>query len=153
MTQGYWIDSHPVPHYLIIIQRITHSIISIHWSHLLCARFRGSTQLCGSSQPGSIISSHPLSTLLEPEPLILTNSLWMVQEVQRSVDDELSAFWLCCFTPPVGIIHSARRVHSDRATMLGYVHYWLWIRCSTPASGPPVLPPSDWSLVGVCVGP
>jgi len=39
-----------------------------------------------------IISSDPLPTLLEPESLFLTNSLWMPREVRRSVDDGLSAF-------------------------------------------------------------
>jgi len=32
----------------------------------------------GSSTPGSIISSHPIRTLLEPEPLFLMNSLCML---------------------------------------------------------------------------
>jgi len=36
---------------------------------------------------------HPL-TLLEPERLVLTNSLWMAQEERRSVDDGLSAVLL-----------------------------------------------------------
>ena len=47
----------------------------------------------GSSTPGSIISSHPIPTLLEPEPLFLMNSVWMSREVwRRSVDGGLSAF-------------------------------------------------------------
>jgi len=45
----------------------------------------------GSSMPGSIISSHPIPTLLEPELLFLLNSLWMSREVRQSVDDGLSA--------------------------------------------------------------
>ena len=146
-TPEYYLDSHPIPHYLIIIQWITHSIMPIHWSHLLCVRF------CGSSQPGSIISSYPFSTLREPEPLIITHSFWMIGEVQRSVDDPVAAFWLRCFTQPVGVIHLARSVHSYNAKMLGYVHFWLWNRCPTPAPHPPVLPPVHWTLVGVCVGP
>jgi len=52
--------------------------------------FRGSTQLRRSSWPGSIISSHPHPTLLEPEPLILTNSIWMSREVPWSVVGGLS---------------------------------------------------------------
>jgi hypothetical protein len=46
----------------------------------------------GCSTPGSIISSHWISTLLEQEPLILTNSLWMLREVRQSVEGGLSAF-------------------------------------------------------------
>ena len=38
------------------------------------------------------ISSHPLPTLLEPEPLLFKNSLQMPCEVRRSDDDGLSAF-------------------------------------------------------------
>jgi len=46
----------------------------------------------GSSWLGSIVSSHPLSTLLEPELLFLTNSVWMSREVPWSVVGGLSAF-------------------------------------------------------------
>jgi len=46
----------------------------------------------GSSTPGSIITSHPIPTLLEPEPLFLMNSLWMSRAVRRSVEGGLSAF-------------------------------------------------------------
>jgi hypothetical protein len=49
---------------------LSHLLISLALSETSC----GSAQLRGSSQPGSIISSHPLPTLLEPEPLFLTNS-------------------------------------------------------------------------------
>ena len=120
---GYLIDSHPIPHHLIIIQRITHSIFLMLSSHSLCVIFRGSTQLRGSSQPGSIILPHPLSRILRPEPLFSPNSLWMTREVRQSADDGLSAFQLCRLTTPLGVIHVARRVHSDSAMMLGYVHY------------------------------
>jgi len=46
----------------------------------------------GSSTPGNIISSHPIFTLLEPDPLVLMNSVWMSSEVRRSVDGGLSVF-------------------------------------------------------------
>jgi len=46
----------------------------------------------GSSTPGSIISSHPIPTLLEPELLFLMNSVWKSQEVRWSVDGGLRAF-------------------------------------------------------------
>ena len=46
----------------------------------------------GSSTPGSIISSHPISTLLELEQLFLMNSAWISREVRLSVDGGLSAF-------------------------------------------------------------
>jgi len=45
----------------------------------------------GSSTPDSIISSLPIPTLLEPESLFLMKSLWMSQEVRRSVEGGLSA--------------------------------------------------------------
>jgi hypothetical protein len=51
-----------------------------------------------SPTPGSIISSHPIPTLLEPEPLFLMNSGWMLREVRRSVDGGFSAFLLYHFT-------------------------------------------------------
>jgi len=44
------------------------------------------------STQGSIISSHPIPTLLEPEPLFLMDSVWMSREVRRSVNRGLSAF-------------------------------------------------------------
>jgi len=80
----------------LIIQRITHSIFPIFRSHSLCPRFRRSTQLRGSSRPGSIISSHPLPTLHEPEPLFLTNSLW------NSARGAAECWWwaLCLLAPP-----------------------------------------------------
>ena len=54
--------------------------------------FIDTRNMCGSSRPGSITSSHPPPTLLSPEPLFHTNSLWMLGEERRSVDDGLSAF-------------------------------------------------------------
>jgi len=52
----------------------------------------GPRNCVGSSTPGSIISSHPIPMLFEPEPLYLMNSLWMSREVRRSVEGGLSAF-------------------------------------------------------------
>jgi len=58
---------------------------------------------------------------------------------------------------PVGVIDSAHGVHSGWAMILGYVHFWPSVCCSTPtpahAPRPPVLPLPDWSRAGVCVGP
>jgi len=51
-----------------------------------------STQVHGSSQSGSIISSCSLCTLLKPEPLIPKNLLCISWEVWWSVDDGLTAF-------------------------------------------------------------
>jgi len=51
-----------------IIQWIAHSIFPIIWSDSLFSRF------CGSSLLGGIPFSHPVSTLLQPEVLFLTNS-------------------------------------------------------------------------------
>jgi len=79
-------------HLILSYNENTHSIFPNFWSHSLCPRFRGSVQLRGSSRPGSIIACHPLPALLKPEPLFLTNSIWMSREVRRSVDGGLSAF-------------------------------------------------------------
>jgi len=46
----------------------------------------------GSSTPGSIISSHPIPTLLELELLFLMNPASISREVRRSGDGGLSAF-------------------------------------------------------------
>jgi len=94
----------------LIIQRITHSIVPSIWSHSYCPRFRGSTQLLGSSQPRSIISSHPLPMLLEPEPLFLTNSFW------NAARGAAECWWwaLCLLAPPFH--HTASRRHMPHAT-------------------------------------
>jgi hypothetical protein len=56
----------------------THFIFPNSESHSLCPRCCGSMQWHGSSTPDSIISSHPISILLKPEPLFLINSFWML---------------------------------------------------------------------------
>jgi len=61
------------------------------WSHSHFP-FYGSMQLCASLWPESIISSHSLPKLVEPEPLILTNYVGLSWKVHRSVDGEFSAF-------------------------------------------------------------
>jgi len=84
----------------------THHLISISSYHTMnihtlsfptfaltqCPKFRRFVQLRGSSTPGSIISSHLIVTLLQPEPLWIMNSMWMLREVRWSVDRWLSAF-------------------------------------------------------------
>jgi len=78
-------------HHLIIRNR--HSIFPSSWSHALLPSFDRSTQFVWFIMAGyPFISSHPLPTLLEPEPLFLKNSLRMPREVRRSVDDGLSSF-------------------------------------------------------------
>jgi len=52
-------------HLIFSYKENAHSIFPNFWSHSLFPRFFGSTQLRGSSQLGSIISSLLLSTLLE----------------------------------------------------------------------------------------
>jgi hypothetical protein len=66
------VTSHLISSYHTTIDRLhlSHLLISLALSETSC----GSAQLRGSSQLGSIISSHHLPTLLEPEPLFLTNS-------------------------------------------------------------------------------
>jgi hypothetical protein len=92
----YSADSGVDRHHLISISSYhtmkIHSIFPNFWSHLLCPSFLGSMQLRGFSMPGSIISSHPIPTLLEPAPLFFTNIVWMSRDVRRSVDGGLSAF-------------------------------------------------------------
>jgi hypothetical protein len=59
------------------------SILPGSWSHWLFPRFPRSTQFVWFLTAGYlVISSHALPTLLEPEPLILTNSLWMRRNVR-----------------------------------------------------------------------
>ena len=62
------ITSHYTTNYTLYL---SHHFIALALSETPC----GSTHLRGSSQPGSIIPSHPHSTHLEPEPLFLTNSI------------------------------------------------------------------------------
>jgi hypothetical protein len=81
-------SSHLIPSYHTTNYRLhlSHILISPTLSNTSC----GSKQLRESSQPGGIIPSHPLPTPLEPEPLCLTNSFWMLREVWRALDDGLS---------------------------------------------------------------
>jgi len=81
------IDLHPSSYHLISSYHTTND--TLHLSHLLISLAPFET-LYGSLQLGIILPSHPLSTLLEPEPLFLTNSLWMAREVWGSVDN-----WHC----------------------------------------------------------
>jgi hypothetical protein len=52
-------------HLILSNNENTHSIFPNFWSHSLFPRFCGSTQLCGSSLLGSIISYHLVPTLLK----------------------------------------------------------------------------------------
>jgi hypothetical protein len=74
-------------HHLII--QNTSSIFPSSWSHAILPSFHRSKQYVWFIVAG--IPSYHL-TILEPEPLLLTNSLWMPCDVLRSVDDGLSAF-------------------------------------------------------------
>ena len=67
-------------HLIISYNENTHSIFPNFWSQSLCPRFHGSTQLRGPSTPGSIISSHPIPMLFQPELLFLMISIWMSRE-------------------------------------------------------------------------
>jgi len=79
-------------HLILSYNENTHSFFPNFWSHLLCPRCHG------SSTPGSIISSHLIPRLLEPETLFQMNSVWMSREVSRSDNGGLSAFYLHLFT-------------------------------------------------------
>jgi len=77
------------PHRII---RNTHSMFPSSCSYALLLSFHRSAQFVLFIMAGyPTISSHPLPTLLEPEPLFLTNSLQMPCEVRWCVDDRLSA--------------------------------------------------------------
>jgi len=65
-------------HLILSSNEDTHYNFPNYYSHSLSLRFSGSTQLCGSSKPCSIISSHPLPSLLKPEPRFPMNSVWML---------------------------------------------------------------------------
>ena len=69
-------------HYLSQLFGLTHSVRDI----------MDPRNCVGSSTPGSIISSHPIPTLLEPTPIFLMNALSISREVRRSADGVLSAF-------------------------------------------------------------
>jgi len=56
-------------------------------------------RFCGSTMPGSIISSPPIPTHFEPEPLCHINIISMTPVVRRSVGGRHSAFLLHHFTP------------------------------------------------------
>jgi len=56
--------------------------------------------------------------------LFLLHQVWPVSNFFRSA---LIVSQVCS-------IDSSHRVHSDLARTLGYIHYWLPIRCSTPPS-------------------
>jgi hypothetical protein len=77
-------------HHLII--RNTHSIFLSSWSHALLRSIHRSTQFVWFIMAGYTHIFHPLLTLLELEPLILTYSLQISCEVQRSLHDGLCAF-------------------------------------------------------------
>jgi len=110
-----WVDRH---HCII---GNTHSIFPSSWSHALWPRVHTSTQFVLFILAGyPFISSHPLSTLLEPEPLYLKHSLWMPCEVWRSVDDG------CVPSSSTGSPHSDR-VNVDMHFMA--VIKWVW-RCT-----------------------
>jgi len=90
--------------FIDIIQRITPTIFPIFWFHLLGPRFRGLTQLRGSLRLGSIISSHPLPTLLEPQLLFRTNSYW------NAVRGVAECWWALCLQAPLVHYNASRLI-------------------------------------------
>jgi hypothetical protein len=67
----------------VLLQAVMNSIFPGSWSHWLFPRFSRSTQFGWFLTAGyPVISSHALPTLLEPEPLFLTNSGWMPRKVR-----------------------------------------------------------------------
>jgi hypothetical protein len=100
------ISSHLIPCYHTTIDtlHLSHLLISLALSEASC----GSAQLRGSSQPGSIIPSHPLPTLLEPELLFLTNSFL---DAARGAA-ECRRWTLCPLASPFH--HSVNRASTER---------------------------------------
>jgi len=92
VTGSIYLAGPGVDRHHLIIQN-THSIFPSSWSHAFLQSIYRSTQFVWFIMTGyPFISSHPLPSLLEPEPLLLTNSLQMGREVRRCVDNVLSAF-------------------------------------------------------------
>jgi len=77
------VDRH---HLISLYIENTHSLVPNFWSHSLFPRVCRSMQWRTSSWQHSIISSPHLPTLLQQEPLFLTNSVWMSPEARRNVD-------------------------------------------------------------------
>ena len=71
----YSVDPAVDRHHLISIS--SYHTMKIHTLSFPTFDLTRSVRDCGSSTPGSIISSHPIPTLLEPEPLFLMKSAWM----------------------------------------------------------------------------
>jgi len=65
----------------------------------------------GSSTPGSIISSHTIPMLLEPEPLIVMNYLWMSREVR---------WWTLCLLAPSFQCNGLQMVNLQKFSQ------WAW---------------------------
>jgi len=96
---GFQTDLYFADVYLILsYNENTNSICLIFYSHWHFPRFGGFTQLHGSPTLGSILSFHPVPTLLQPESSVPINSRWVSQVVQWCVGGGLSAIQLCCFT-------------------------------------------------------
>jgi len=78
-------------HLILSYNDYIHSIFPNFWSHSLWPQYCGSTQLDGSSRPGTIIPFHLIPALFEPKVLFCIKSEWLLREVQRCVDGGLSA--------------------------------------------------------------
>jgi hypothetical protein len=93
-VDSWHLVSHLIPSYHTTIDtlHLSHLLTSLALSETSC----GSAQLRGSAQPGSTISSHPLPTLLEPDPLFLTSSF--LDAVRGAVD--CRRWTLCLLASP-----------------------------------------------------
>jgi len=89
------IPSYEAIHGRMSLQPDTQSIFPTIWSHSLDVRFRRSTQLCRSTRPDIITSSHPVPTRPNPEPLWVTNCHSMpVREAAKCWS------WALCLVAP-----------------------------------------------------
>jgi hypothetical protein len=91
VTGSTYLEDPRVDRHNLNIQN-THSIFPSSWSHALLPSFCRSTQFVWFMMVGyPFISSHPLPSHLKLELLFFLNSLQILCEVVRSVDDVLSA--------------------------------------------------------------
>jgi len=110
MTYTLYLSQLLVSHTLAELLYI-HTIRAV--PHTLLPSVHRSTQFLWFIMTGyPLISSHPLPTLLRPEPLFLQNSRQTPGVARRRGDDGLSACWLHRFTTSLSSeLRDALRVH------------------------------------------
>jgi len=105
--------------------------INSDWLTGRLSRFGSSSTLSWYKNAG-VCSSLTFDSLFFLLLLFLLPQVWPISNFCRSALIDL----LVCS------IDSSRRAHQELARTLGYVHYWLSIRCSTPPPPAPPAPPA-----------